>query len=115
MVAKAGAGPSPIPYPELTAQKLADAIKFALKPASLERAKELAEKIRSEKGNEQGAQTFHQMLPLDNMRCHIFPEKNAVFRVKRTRILLSTKAAYILYMQKKITWDDLKMYVLHAS
>ena len=44
MVARAGAGPDPIPYKNLTAEKLAGAINEALKPESLERAKELCNK-----------------------------------------------------------------------
>jgi hypothetical protein len=109
MVAKAGAGPTPIPHQNLTAQNLADAINTALKPSSLERAKELAQKITTEDGNQKGAQYFHQMLPLDRMRCSLYPEKQAVWRVKRTQILLSAKAAYLLYMKEVITWDDIKL------
>jgi hypothetical protein len=109
MVAKAGAGPTPIPHEQLTAQNLAQAINHALKPSSLERAKELAQKISKEDGNQKGAQCFHQMLPLDKMRCSLYPEKPAVWRVKRTQILLSAKAAYMLYMKEVITWDDVKL------
>jgi hypothetical protein len=109
MVEKAGAGPKPIPHAELTAQNLAEALQFALKPSSLERAKELAKKIERENGNETGAQHFHKFLPLDKLRCCIYPDRPAVWRVKRTRILLSAKAAYILYMQKVLTFDDLKL------
>jgi hypothetical protein len=110
MVAKAGAGPEPIPYVELTAQKLADAITYALKPDSQARAKELANKISHENGNETGADYFHKMLPLERMRCSIYPDKPAVWRVKRTQLLLSAKAAYVLYEHKVLEWDDLKLY-----
>src|SRR5436305_14366449 len=41
MVARAGAGPQPIPYKHLTADALAAAITKALEPVTLERAKEL--------------------------------------------------------------------------
>jgi UDP:flavonoid glycosyltransferase YjiC (YdhE family) len=58
MVARAGAGPSPIPYKDLTADGLAEAISMALKPETLERAKELGERIREEKGCEAGAAAF---------------------------------------------------------
>jgi hypothetical protein len=110
MVSKAGAGPDPIPYVELTAQKLADAITYALKPDSQTRAKELATKISHENGNETGADYFHKMLPLQRMRCSIYPDKPAVWRVKRTQLLLSAKAAYVLYEHKVLEWDDLKLY-----
>ena len=48
MIYKAGAGPKPIPQKELTAKRLAEAIKFALSPPVKEAAKSLAEKIRYE-------------------------------------------------------------------
>ncbi|KAJ4358224.1 uncharacterized protein N0V89_002804 [Didymosphaeria variabile] len=68
MVAKAGAGPEPIPYKDLTAEKLADAIREALKPESLAKAAELSAKIAKEQGAQVGAQSFHQMLKYDDLR-----------------------------------------------
>jgi hypothetical protein len=109
MVAKAGAGPTPIAYKHLTADKLAASITEALKPSSLERAKELSEKISSETGTEKGAQYFHQMLDVDDMRCSLLPEKTAVWRVKRTKIRLSALAAYSLAEKDLISYDDLKL------
>jgi hypothetical protein len=41
LIARAGAGPTPIPFKELTTQKLADAIMEALKPEAGERTGEL--------------------------------------------------------------------------
>ncbi|KAJ9161910.1 Glycosyltransferase family 1 protein [Coniochaeta hoffmannii] len=64
VVARAGAGPDPIPHKQLTAGKLADAITFCLRPESLDRAKELASKIAAEQGSDVGAQSFHQYLEL---------------------------------------------------
>src|ERR1700710_397434 len=97
MVAKAGAGPEPIPYVDLTAQKLADATTHALKPDTLAKAKSLATSISHEKGSETGADFFHSKLPLKRMGCSIYPDKPAAWRVKRTQLLLSAKAAYVLY------------------
>ncbi len=111
MVAKAGAGPAPIPYKRLTADGLADAIVHALKPASLERAQEMARKIATEDGLTKGAQSFHSALDVDGMRCQIFPDKPAVWRVRRTQIRLSALAAYTLYDREVLTWDDLELYV----
>ncbi|KAE8349545.1 hypothetical protein BDV28DRAFT_163518 [Aspergillus coremiiformis] len=42
IVARAGAGPQPVPYKQLTAEKLADAINEALEPSTLEKAEEIA-------------------------------------------------------------------------
>ena len=69
MVARAGAGPEPIPHKQLTADKLAHAINFCLKPSSLDRAKALASKIAAERGSDMGARSFHQHLEADRLRC----------------------------------------------
>jgi UDP:flavonoid glycosyltransferase YjiC (YdhE family) len=109
MTAKAGAGPPPIPYKELTADKLADAITQALKPESLERAKELAEKIKQEQGSQNGAQNFHQMLKYDDLRCAVAPYKPAVWRIKRTQVRLSAMAATVLTQAGELSFSDLKL------
>lgn len=115
MVARAGAGPTPIPHKRLTADNLAEAITEALKPSSLERAKELAEKISKEDGNNIGAQYFHQMLDLDKLQCLLLPDRAAAWRIKRTQIRLSPLAAYILAEKKILSSADLKLFVPLAS
>ncbi|KAF2808344.1 UDP-Glycosyltransferase/glycogen phosphorylase [Mytilinidion resinicola] len=110
MVAKAGAGPIPTPYKELTADKLAENIKEALKPTSLERAKELSQKISKEKGSDTGAQSFHQMLKVDELRCAVWPQKAAVWRVKRTSVRLSAMTATVLAQEGELNFGELKLY-----
>lgn len=109
MTAKAGAGPPPIPYKDLTADKLAEAINTALKPESVERAKELAAKISQEQGGQNGAQSFHQMVDYEGLRCMAAPEKAAVWRVKRTQVRLSAKAAAVLVQEGELNFDELKL------
>lgn len=77
MVARAGAGPSPIPNKELTAQGLANAVLEALKPGILERAKDLGERIREENGCEAGAASFHTQMNIDKLRCQMAPTRPA--------------------------------------
>ncbi|OAR05797.1 hypothetical protein LLEC1_04639 [Akanthomyces lecanii] len=110
MVARAGAGPDPIPHKQLTAQKLADAISFCLKPESLARAEDLASKIAQEKGDEMGAQYFHQYLEVDQLRCTLAPSRSAVWRIKRTQIRLSAFAACTLANEKLLDFHDLKLF-----
>lgn len=110
MTAKAGAGPKPVPYKDLTADKLAAAIKEALKPESLERAAELSAKISKEHGAETGAKSFHKQLHLDTLRCHLSPGRAAVWRVKRTDIRLSAFAATVLGNEGLLDFSDLKLY-----
>ncbi len=110
MVARAGAGPDPIPHKQLTADKLADAINFCLTSESLERAKELASKIAAERGSDTGAQSFHQYLEVDRLRCTLAPSRSAVWRIKRTQVRLSAFAACTLANADLLDFHDLKLF-----
>ena len=109
MIARAGAGPLPIPNKQLTAEKLAAAITEALKPTTLERAQELGARIGSEKGTDAGARSFHGNLDVDTMRCLVSPHRAAVWRVKRTTIRLSAFAATVLGNEGIIEFSNLKL------
>ena len=109
MVAKAGAGPSPIPSKQLTSENLAAAILEALKPTTLSRAQVLGAKIASENGTEAGAQSFHNKLDVDSLRCTLAPSRTAVWRVKRTDIRLSAFAAATLGNEGLLDFNDLKL------
>ena len=110
MVARAGAGPDPIPHKQLTADKLANAISFCLKPESLERAKKLASKIAAERGSDMGAQSFHQHLDADRLRCTLAPSRAATWRIKRTQVRLSAFAACTLANANLLDFHDLKLF-----
>ena len=109
MVAKAGAGPAPIPFKSLTAENLAAAIEYALQPQTQARARELGEKIKEEKGADVGAKSFHQFLNTDNMRCSLAPSRVAVWRVRRSKVRLSALAAAVLVKQGWLKYSDLKL------
>lgn len=110
MVARAGAGPNPIPHKQLTAEKLADAINFCLKPESLQRAEELASRIAAERGTDVGAQSFHQFLDVDRLRCSLDPSRSAAWRIRRTNVRLSPFAACTLANANLLDFNDLKLY-----
>lgn len=110
MVSRAGAGPDPVPYKDLTAEKLAENITEALKPESLEKAQELCDKIKQEDGCQTGAQSFHQMLNYEELRCAVIPNKPAVWRIKRSQTILSARAATVLAQQGEINFADLKLH-----
>lgn len=109
MIAKAGAGPKPVPQKQLTADNLAEAIQEALKPQTLERARLLSSKISQEKGSNVGAQSFHQFLEVDKLRCSLAPSRGAVWRVKRTDVRLSALAAAVLVNEGLLDFQDLKL------
>ncbi|TVY83568.1 Sterol 3-beta-glucosyltransferase UGT80B1, partial [Lachnellula suecica] len=110
MVARAGAGPLPIPYKQLTVDNLAAALTEALKPETLAKANELGDRIKEEKGNEIGAKSFHDMLDVDSLRCSLAPNRVAVWRVKRTKTRLSAFAANVLSSEGLLDFADLKLY-----
>ncbi|KAL2270208.1 hypothetical protein VTJ83DRAFT_2392 [Remersonia thermophila] len=110
MVARAGAGPAPIPFKKLTAEKLAGAIELALRPETQARAAELGDKIKQEKGADVGGTMFHQRLDADKMRCSLAPSRVAVWRVRRSQVRLSAMAAAALVKQGWLKHSDLKLY-----
>nr|POE48635.1 isoform 2 of sterol 3-beta-glucosyltransferase ugt80a2 [Quercus suber] len=112
MVARAGAGPTPIPVRSLTADKLIDAVNFCLTPESQGRAKELASMIAAEQGSDVGAQSFHHYLEVDRLRCTLAPSRTATWRVKRTKVRLSAFAACTLANANLLDFHDLKLFRL---
>ncbi|GAP85346.2 putative glycosyltransferase family 28 domain-containing protein [Rosellinia necatrix] len=110
MVARAGAGPDPIPYKRLTAEGLAEAIIIALRPETQEKAKILGQKIREEQGADIGAQSFHRHLNVDALRCAVAPSRVAVWRVRRSKTHLSALAAATLVNSGCIRYSDLKLF-----
>ena len=115
MVANAGAGPTPIPFKELTAERLANAILEALKPEILERATELGERIREEKGCEAGAASFHARMNVDRLRCLMAPGRAAVWQVKTKgskteNVRLSAFAATVLGNEGVLDVNQLRLY-----
>ncbi|KAK2813796.1 hypothetical protein FQN50_000196 [Emmonsiellopsis sp. PD_5] len=110
MVAKAGAGPHPIPHKQLTAEKLATAIREALEPNVKQRAQELSAKIHHENGTQDGAKYFHKHLDVDSLRCMLLPTRPAVWRVRHTNIRLSSMAVTTLSNEGILNLSDLKLY-----
>lgn len=109
MIARAGAGPQPIPARSLTATNLAAAMVFALQPSVMNDAKVLGKIIAKERGSDDGAKSFHDRLPLGVMGCSMVPYRAAVWRVPRTDIKLSVLAAAVLRKEKLLDFLKLKL------
>ena len=73
IVSEAGAGPTPVPIGALTAETLAEAIRFALRPEVRDHAVALGQKVRKQRGDEEGVAAFYRHLPLSAMRCGLDP------------------------------------------
>ncbi|CAK7272984.1 hypothetical protein SEPCBS119000_005412 [Sporothrix epigloea] len=116
LVAQSGAGPDPIHYSRLTADKLAEAIKVALQPETKAKAVALGEKIRAGQvtgGATEGAQSFHQHL--DVPRCAFLADQAAVwtYSTDGTSINISPTAAAVLVHEKKLDYADLSLVRSH--
>ncbi|KAL1856207.1 hypothetical protein Plec18170_004076 [Paecilomyces lecythidis] len=110
MIARAGAGPDPIPNKELTADKLASAITTALQPSVLGKARELSERMKHERGTDIGAASFHQKLRFDGLRCALAPSRAATFHIRKTDIRLSAFAVAVLLNEGLLDLNDLRLY-----
>jgi UDP:flavonoid glycosyltransferase YjiC (YdhE family) len=113
MVGNAKAGPEPVPYKHLTAEKLADGIKYCLTEEAVEAVGKIAKSIELEgDGAENACKAFHQHLTLsgqNSMRCSILEDKIAVWKLKDTNLRLSAMAADILVQKGYISWRKLRL------
>ncbi|KAI2737066.1 CAZyme family GT1 [Penicillium roqueforti] len=110
IVARAGAGPAPIPHKILNVQNLSSAIAKALEPSTLERAQTIALKMQEESGVRHGVNSFHRNIDPQSYRCSIVPNHPAAWHLKHTRINLSAFAATVLVRSGKISPDMLVLY-----
>ena len=79
MIANAKAGPEPIPYKELNSNRLADGITLCLMGETVNAAKDIANKMRDERGVQQAVASFHRQLPKEWMGCEITPQQPAIW------------------------------------
>ncbi|KAJ5681971.1 uncharacterized protein N7477_001911 [Penicillium maclennaniae] len=110
IIARDGVGPSPIPYKDLTVEKLADAILEALKPASKQKAHEISEIIQRESGVENAVSSFHRHLPYERMRCALCPSRPAVWCLEESKLALSAFATTVLVEAELLDPNTLKLY-----
>ncbi|KAI8962389.1 glycosyltransferase family 1 protein [Daldinia sp. FL1419] len=113
MLSNAGAGPTPVPYKKLSAERLAAGIKTCLTDEVLQAAQKISRNIELEgDGAENAVRAFHKNLiaPEEgSMRCSILDDRVAVWRVKQTSIKLSALAAYIAVSRGLISWRRLRL------
>ncbi|ESU10745.1 hypothetical protein FGSG_12643 [Fusarium graminearum PH-1] len=112
MVAKAGAGPFPIPHKELSVENLSHAIKFCLSDEATAAAALIAKKMESEVGVRAAVQSFHRHLPLERMRCDLIPTEPAVWSYSKSKrpIRLSKMAAEIILSKRPEEAKHIKAY-----
>ncbi|KAL2140641.1 hypothetical protein VTI28DRAFT_3537 [Corynascus sepedonium] len=113
MVGNAGAGPQPLPYKHLTAEGLAEGIKYCITDEARKAAGKIAKQIEEEgDGAENACRAFHRGLVLHgkgSMRCSLLPDQVAVWQVKKTGLRLSAAAAEMLVERRMLSWKQLHL------
>ncbi|KAK3944562.1 glycosyltransferase family 28 domain-containing protein [Diplogelasinospora grovesii] len=113
MLSNAKAGPEPVPYKHLTAEKLTEGIKYCITEEAAKAAKELARDIEREgDGAENACRAFHKHLALsgkNSMRCSILAERVAVWQLKETNLRLSAVAAELIVERGSVSWRKLRL------
>lgn len=111
MIARAGAGPKPIPYASLDFQRLTGAIQFCLTPEAKQAARNVALKMKTESGVQAAVDSFHRNLPLNKMRCDLIPRQVASWKYKKNKVSLrlSNAAVQVLMEDQKIDSKQLRL------
>ncbi|KAH6658657.1 hypothetical protein BKA67DRAFT_591502 [Truncatella angustata] len=110
MVGAAGAGPSPVFHKLLTAEKLAEAIKFCMTPDAVNAAQDLASRMKMDSGVASAVQSFHNNLPNEKLRCDLLPTESAswTYETPKGRLKISRLAAEVLSDRLKISPRNLQ-------
>ncbi|KAJ5424558.1 Glycosyl transferase family 28 [Penicillium cf. griseofulvum] len=115
MIARAGAGPKPIPFASLDFEKLTAAIRFCLTPEAREAARKVAFKMQTESGVTAAVESFYRNLPVEKMRCNLIPRQVAAWRYKKGKahLNLSNAAVQILIEHQKINEKYLQFHLVN--
>lgn len=113
MIGKSGNGAEPIPYKQLTTEKLAAGIKKLLEEETQKQADVIAKRIEEEgDGAENAVKSFHRGLSIRGeqmIRCSMLTDRLAVWTLKKTNLRLSSLAADFLVAKRKIHWKQLRL------
>ncbi|KAI8222324.1 Sterol 3-beta-glucosyltransferase [Colletotrichum sp. SAR 10_86] len=113
ILSNCSAGPEAVPYKHLTAEKLAEGIKYCLTEEAQEAAGKVAKDIELEgDGAKNAVRSFHHHLNLqglNSMRCSVLRDRAAVWTLKKTNIKLSALAADIIVEEGQISWKRLRL------
>ncbi|KOS22134.1 Sterol 3-beta-glucosyltransferase UGT80B1 [Escovopsis weberi] len=88
-IARAGAGPEPVPIKQMTAETLAAGIAFCQRPETKLAAQKMAQSIAHEDGAFDAVRDFKSRLDPGQFRCDLCPQRLAAWRHKKTNIHLS--------------------------
>ncbi|GAB1195620.1 hypothetical protein APSETT444_004882 [Aspergillus pseudonomiae] len=110
IVARAGAGPQPIPFKELTPERLAAGIQDALGERAKNCAGQIGKDMRAEDGVQKAVQSFHHHMNVEALRCSICPDRPAVWWLRHSHIKLSAFAISVLVHTGHVKPRDVMLY-----
>jgi UDP:flavonoid glycosyltransferase YjiC (YdhE family) len=108
MIAQMQIGGSPVPYAELTPEKLAESIEHALTPEVRENARKVGINIHAEDGVANAVSQFHAHLPWDTMSCRIDDSHLATLHCYECNFRLCTSCAKIIHANADLRDHQLK-------
>jgi hypothetical protein len=118
VVASNGAGPSPVPFKQLTTETLTEALRFCLQPSAKEAAQRVAAQMRREDGVQTAVKSFYRNLPWNRLVCDILPQFTArwTYQIsskgsKANIVRLSDEALQALICANKLGPSNVKPYV----
>lgn len=114
MIVRADAGAKQVwPLKQLTPERFATSIKECLRPGAKKNAQAIAKSIAAEgDGADNAVDSFHRGLRLGgkhSVRCDVFDDRIATWRVKHTNAKLSALAADLLLENKRLATSDLEL------
>ncbi|KAF5681233.1 UDP-glucose,sterol transferase [Fusarium heterosporum] len=111
MVAKAGAGPKPIPHAKLSVDNISEAIRYCLSEEAAQAAMSISARMQHEEGVRAAVQSFHKQLPLERIQCDLIPCEPATWLHEKGKhpMKLSKIAAEVLMSEKLIEAKHLKL------
>ncbi|OGE54296.1 hypothetical protein PENARI_c006G11403 [Penicillium arizonense] len=115
MIARAGAGPDPIPFKNLTAIRLAAAIETALTSSVQARSHLLGGIVNDEDGVEAGIRSFYKQLNLSLLQCSLTPMSAATWRIRKTNIRLGSTSSALLVDMGLLDLEKLEFYHIHVG
>ncbi|KAI9100370.1 hypothetical protein DFS34DRAFT_680115 [Phlyctochytrium arcticum] len=110
MVYRMKAGPLPIPAREMTAQKLAAAIKTALESECVTKATHIAKEMARERGTKLGVASLHSHLPLKALHSDLNDTHAARYKIPRFKLQVSHNVAQVLACAGVIQEADLQIH-----
>ncbi|KAF2681820.1 glycosyltransferase family 1 protein [Lentithecium fluviatile CBS 122367] len=109
MIARAGAGPTPVPFKQMTADTLANSITIALKPEVQIAVQKMAQNIACEDGAGDTAKDIQEDLSSNDLACDICAERLGLWRHRGSGAHLSNFALACLVDAGILGLKDVKL------